>query len=158
MWNKQKLKTARCFTAAAGEAASWPCMSVKFLVRQQFCKNLIVWQRLRKVDATAQQTVDQYRNEGEAELNGIYFFHEGDYNWTQTGITLQSSLNVFFNAHDLTWFLVCCCALSLLLGCRGVSLGMGPIGVGCKKKHKETLSKWSQFKGNQMKRKNYGVE
>ena len=30
---------------------------------------------------------------------------------------------------DLTWFLVCCCALSLL-GCRGVSLGMGPIGVG----------------------------
>lgn len=31
----------------------------------------------------------------------------------------------------LTWFLVCGCALSLLLGCRGVSLGMGPIGVGC---------------------------
>lgn len=30
----------------------------------------------------------------------------------------------------LTWFLVCCCALSLLLGCRGVSLGMGPMGVG----------------------------
>lgn len=30
----------------------------------------------------------------------------------------------------LTWFLVCCCALSLLLGCRGASLGMGPIGVG----------------------------
>lgn len=30
----------------------------------------------------------------------------------------------------LTWFLVCCCALSLLLACRGVSLGMGPIGVG----------------------------
>lgn len=36
------------------------------------------------------------------------------------------------SAGDLTWFLVCCCALSLLLGCRGVSLGMGPIGVGCR--------------------------
>lgn len=33
----------------------------------------------------------------------------------------------------LTWFLVCCCALSLLLGW-GVSVGMGPIGVGCKRK------------------------
>lgn len=43
----------------------------------------------------------------------------------------------FLNAGDLTWFLVCCCALSLPLGCRGVSLGMGPIGVGCKK-HEET--------------------
>lgn len=39
-----------------------------------------------------------------------------------------------FNAGDLTWFLVCCCALSLLLGCRGVSLGMGPIGVGCRRR------------------------
>ena len=48
---------------------------------------------------------------------------------------------------DLTWFLVCCCALSLLLGCRGVSLGMGPIGVGCQK-HKETrpVSKQGKFK------------
>jgi len=34
-------------------------------------------------------------------------------------------------AGDLTWFLVCCCALSLLLGGSGVSLGIGPIGVGC---------------------------
>lgn len=33
-------------------------------------------------------------------------------------------------ADDLTWFLVCCCALSLLLGCSGASLGIGPIGVG----------------------------
>lgn len=41
----------------------------------------------------------------------------------------------------LTWFLVCCCALSLLLGCRGVSLGMGPIGVGYGKKKRRLRNK-----------------
>lgn len=52
-----------------------------------------------------------------------------------------------FNAGDLTWFLVCCCALSLLLGCRGVSLGMGPIGVGCmRRKQTEAVNRNFQEK------------
>lgn len=52
----------------------------------------------------------------------------------------QKRTRVVLIVDALTWFLVCCCALSLLLGCRGVSLGMGPIGVGYGKRkgHSET--------------------
>lgn len=57
------------------------------------------------------------------------------------------------SAGDLTWFLVCCCALSLLLGCRGVSLGMGPIGVGCRRrKHTEAVSVNFQSRINEAKK------
>lgn len=63
------------------------------------------------------------------------------------------------SAGDLTWFLVCCCALSLLLGCRGVSLGMGPIGVGCRRrKHTEAVSIDFQRRINEAKKKKKETE
>lgn len=61
------------------------------------------------------------------ELRSSHFLREADG-------PLGEEPESVFNAGDLTWFLVCCCALSLLLGCRGVSLGMGPIGVGCRRR------------------------
>lgn len=92
------------------------------------------------------------RNEGEVELNGSHFLQEVHLDTTRVawqrnltdrvGRLVGQSVGwlvggwvwclLCFTADDLTWFLVCCCALSLLLGCRGVSLGMGPIGVGCR--------------------------
>lgn len=54
-------------------------------------------------------------------------------------------------ADNLTWFLVCCCALSLL-GCRGVSLGMGPIGVGCEK------HKWQKCEANRLRNEGDGCD
>lgn len=61
------------------------------------------------------------------ELRSSHFLREADG-------PLGEEPESVFNAGDLTWFLVCCCAFSLLLGCRGVSLGMGPIGVGCRRR------------------------
>lgn len=73
--------------------------------------------------------------------NSSYVLQEVAYGWTlhewsgkdtEVIVSVGWMLSVVvFEVHHLTWFLVCCCALSLLLGCMGVSLGMGPIGVGC---------------------------
>lgn len=59
----------------------------------------------------------------------------------ETGNQKQAWMVLLVGA--LTWFLVCCCALSLLLGCRGVSLGMGPIGVGYGKRKGNSETKTS---------------
>lgn len=102
------------------------------------------------------QTVDRNRNEGEVELNGSHFLQEVEYSWNLNdrvvwlaGWPVSYLVDwwvgwwvrclLCFNVDDLTWFLVCCCALSLLLGCRGVSLGIGPIGVGCGNTRKQTF-------------------
>lgn len=113
----KKLKTVLCFTAGAGESAL--VVHVRYIYKKGInsgrYQSLIIWLWLWRGNVTAQQT------SGSFFLQKVFFF--------------------FSYADDLTWFLVCCCALSLLLGCRGVSLGMGPIGVGCSKRQKTNTVK-----------------
>lgn len=127
----KKLKTVLCFTAGAGEPASWSCMLNIFTSKASNLGrySLIEWPWRGK--ATAQQRSGSYF------LQVVDKIGHNKHNLAEK----PSCCCCFFYVDDLTWFLVCCCALSLLLGCRGVSLGMGPIGVGCRKHEKTNTVK-----------------